>query len=220
MTTDEIRARDCWLLDLDGTLVDSSEGVIRAFHSAQAAFGEAPADPQAIAATIGYPLRDTIHTYSSIPYDDFFPHFRQEAMTSMHLHSRLLPGAAEFLKTLAAQGKRICLVTSKLSDNAARILEHLGVGGYFELMVGHECCTKKKPDPEPILFALNKLGADPDDAVMVGDTINDIESAHAARVPVVAVASGFDPPEKLRAADLVLDSTAALLTLVRNGGTR
>jgi len=217
MTDDTILNRPCWLIDLDGTLVDSSAGVIRAFHAAQRAFGEPLADPEAITATIGYPLRETIARYSQIPYDDFFPPFRDEAMASMHLHSRLLPGALDLLKTLTARGVRICLVTSKRSDNARRILNHLGVESYIAAIVGHECCEKNKPDPEPIQVALRELTAAPGDAVMVGDTRNDIEAARAAGVPVVAVAGGFDPPERLRDADLFLDSTLALTRRLQNG---
>ena len=76
----EILTRPAWLFDLDGTLVDSSEGVIRAFHAAQLAFDEPPADGESIRSSIGYPLTATIARLSHIPYERFFPKFREQAM--------------------------------------------------------------------------------------------------------------------------------------------
>jgi phosphoglycolate phosphatase len=213
----ELLARRVWLLDLDGTLVDSSDGVVRAFHAAQSAHGEPPADVERIRRAIGYPFAETVATLSLVPFDEFFPHFRREAMATMHLHSRLLPGARELLERLRRSGRVCALVTSKRSDNAGRILAHLGVDSYFATIVGDESVARPKPDPGPVLAALERLGAAPEEALMVGDTQNDIRAARAAGVPVIALAGGVDPPEDLIDADLCLPGAEALAALLRPG---
>lgn len=210
----ELLKRSAWLLDLDGTLVDSSAGVILAFHAAQRAFGEAPADEEQIRSSIGYPLTRTVARLSRIPFDLFFPNFRAEAMTSMHLVSRLLPGARELLEHLARASSKVALVTSKRTDNARRILSHLEVESFFAAVVGSESVVHPKPHPEPLLLAIERLGALPVDAIMVGDTENDILAARAAGVPVIALTGGIDPPDRLADADLQAAGPGGLLNLL------
>ena len=210
----DLLRRTAWLLDLDGTLVDSSPGVIRAFHVAQSAFDEAPADPERIRRAIGYPLPATVAELSRVSYEQFFPRFRAEAMESMHHLSRLLPGARELLEYLVRESRKLALVTSKQSDNARRILTHLGVEECFAAVIGSESVGRPKPDPEPVLLAMKLLGVAVAEAVMVGDTENDILAARAAGIPVIALTGGFDPPSRLNGADLIVAGPGGLLDLL------
>jgi 2-phosphoglycolate phosphatase len=214
----ELLTRCAWLLDLDGTLVDSSPGVIRAFHVAQAAFGEPPADPERIRRAIGYPFAQTVAELSRVSYELFFPRFRAEAMESMHHLSRLLPGARDLLEHLARASRKLALVTSKQSDNARRILAHLQVEECFDEVIGSESVTQPKPHPEPIQIAMKRLGVLPSDSVMVGDTENDVRAARSAGIPVIALAGGFDPAERLLGADLCLFGPRGLLDLLTKAG--
>ena len=210
--------RSCWLFDLDGTLVDSSAGVIRAFHRAQAEFGEAPADATAIRSRIGYPFEQTVARLSAIPFSDFLTAFRREAMANMHTDSFLLPGVRQLLHMLELRGHRLAVVTSKRRDNAQQILTHLGVSDCFEVIVGADSAARIKPDPAPIIAALTALGATLQETLMVGDTRNDIEAARAAEIPVIAVASGVDPGDRLADADeCVADAASLLKRLVAAG---
>jgi len=215
----ELLTRPTWLFDLDGTLVDSSAGVVRAFHAAQAAFDESPAEAERIRNSIGYPLTATVARLSRVPYERFYPVFLEEAMSSMHHLSALLPGARELLECLAGDGKLLALVTSKQSDNARRILSHLGVEHHFAAVVGSESVSRPKPDPEPVRFALTQLRATPAEALMVGDTQNDIRAAHAAHVPTIAVTGGVDSAPRLAAAELVVAGPGGLLELLRGGAS-
>lgn len=215
----DLLTRTAWLLDLDGTLVDSSPGVIRAFHAAQLAFDEPPADPERIRRAIGYPLPATVAELSRVSYEKFFPEFRAEAMQSMHSLSRLLPGARELLDHLVRKSRQLALVTSKQTDNARRILAHLGVEHFFATVIGSESVGRPKPDPEPVLLAMERLGVSTTSAVMVGDTENDIRAARAAKIPVIALTGGFDPPSRLRGADLIAAGPRGLLDLLVGGAS-
>jgi phosphoglycolate phosphatase len=208
--TSDILGRTNWLFDLDGTLIDSSTAVVRAFHVAQTHFGEPPADAEMIRARIGYPLRETVANLTDIEFDPFLVAFRQEAMRTMHLDTVFLLGVADLLATLKALGRVCAVVTSKGRANAKFLLEHLGVAGSFATVVGEDCTPFTKPHPAPIHEAIVRLGASTDTVVMIGDTRNDIEAARQAGVPVIALCSGYDKPELLSDADLVLVDAAEL----------
>jgi phosphoglycolate phosphatase len=153
---------------------------------------------------------------SAIPYAKFLPLFRREAESSMHLDTRLLPGAAELLKALHRSGKRLALITSKNAAGARRILEHLGIDREFHEVFGDNDRGRVKPDPEPIRIALRTSGLRPQETVMVGDTRADIEAARGAGVAVIAVGSGFEPLANLADADLQVANARALLELLQS----
>jgi phosphoglycolate phosphatase len=209
-TADVLLKRTTWLFDLDGTLIDSSAAVVRAFHVAQDHFGEGPADAAMIESRIGYPLRETVARLTQIDFEPFLAAFRQEAMRSMHRDTVLLDGVIDLLLTLNKRGCVCAVVTSKGRANALFLLEHLGVAAHFATVVGEDCTPHTKPDPAPIHEAIRRLGASADTVIMVGDTRNDIEAAHQAGVPVIALASGYDDVELLSDADLVLADAVEL----------
>lgn len=211
-----VTKRPGWLVDLDGTLIDSSEGVIRAFHKAQVTFGEKPAEPSAIRARIGYPLHETVAALSGVAVTDFVPVFRGEALASMHLYSRVLPGAVDFLAWLAARNRRAAVVTSKRRDVALQVLKHLGLADCFREVVGSDCTPEVKPHPAPVLLAARRLSLDLSQVVMVGDTQNDVRAARSAGVPVIALASGHDARSLLTGADLLFDDLPALLSHLKS----
>jgi phosphoglycolate phosphatase len=210
----EILRRPGWFFDLDGTLVDSSDGVVRAFHKAQSEFGEAPAAAAQIRAAIGYPLSDTVSRLTQIGYDEFLPVFRREAMATMHLDSRLLPGVDALLKLLRDLGKRLVLVTSKQREGAVVILEHLGVAHYFQAFIGDGDAGRSKPDPAPVRAALAAAGLPQHEGLMVGDTRVDIAAGHAAGLPVIGIGSGFESAALLAEADLFVPDATTLRGLI------
>jgi phosphoglycolate phosphatase len=209
-----ILTRSGWLFDLDGTLVDSSAAVVRAFHKAQSEFGETPAAAAQIRAAIGYPLSETVAQLTQIDYEAFLVAFRREAAATMHLDSRLLPGVDSLLPMLHDLGKQMVLVTSKRRDIAIRILEHLAVARYFRAFVGDGDVARSKPDPAPVRAGLEAAGVAPGDAVMVGDTRVDIAAGHAAGLPVIGIGSGFESPARLDEADLFVPDARTLRELI------
>jgi len=202
--------KSAWLFDLDGTLIDSSAGVVRAFHFAQGTFGESPADEWAIKKTIGYPLQQAVRDLTSIPFDQFILQFRKEAMATMHTDARLLPGVLALLAAIREQGRVVALVTAKRGDNARRILNHLNVADFFGAIVGDDNAARGKPDAAPVFAALNLLKVTAADAVFIGDTRIDIQCGRASGVPVIALGSGYETEEDLAEADLFVADAPAL----------
>ena len=210
----ELLGRRGWLFDLDGTLIDSSEGVVLAFHTAQRALGEPPAEPEAIKRRIGYPLSETISALSRLPVEPFLKEFRAEALRSMARHSALLPGAWELLSALERRGRVLGVVTSKRRDVAWGILERLSILGFFQTVVGADSAPAIKPSPEPVKEAARRLGLPGEELLMVGDTRNDLEAAAGAGIPVIALSSGVDPASGLSGAQLLLADALELKGLV------
>lgn len=206
--------REGWLFDLDGTLIDSSQGVIRAFHVAQETLGQPPADPEEIRNRIGYPLADTVARLTGLPLEPFLQHFRAEALRSMAALSSLLPDARELLIALEQRDRMLGVVTSKRRDVACAVLDRLSILMHFRTVVGSDCAARMKPHPDPVLLALDKLGLRQEQAIMVGDTTNDVKAARSSGVPVIALVGGIDPPEVLGDADMLLSGAPELLKLV------
>jgi pyrophosphatase PpaX len=104
------------------------------------------------------------------------------------------------IEELARRGKRLALVTSKLTKTAARGLTVAGIANAFELIVSAEDVERGKQDPEPVLLSLSKLGVAAADAVFVGDSPHDIHSGNGAGVKTAAATWGPFPRTTLDAA--------------------
>jgi pyrophosphatase PpaX len=110
---------------------------------------------------------------------------------------RAFPGVPELLDALAARGVRMAVVTSKLEPSARRSLDFLGLTRHFELVVGLEATVRHKPDPAPVLHAIGRLGARPEEAAFVGDSPHDVVAGNAAGVATVAALWGPFSREEL-----------------------
>ena len=110
------------------------------------------------------------------------------------------PGVPALLDSLSGRGVRMAVVTSKLEPSARRSLDFLGLSRHFELVVGLEATEKHKPDPAPVRYAVERLGARPDEAAFVGDSPHDVLAGNAAGVATVAALWGpFGREELARA---------------------
>jgi len=110
-----------------------------------------------------------------------------------------LPGLMEFLESAKGRGSSTGLVTNAPRENVAAVLAALGLEDFFDAVVPAEEVRAAKPDPEPYLTALEKLGAEPGEALAFEDSLSGIRSAVDAGVPTVGIASTQEP-EKLREA--------------------
>ena len=102
-------------------------------------------------------------------------------------------GVVEEIRRMKDVGKRLGVVTSKLRDGAMRGLRISGLDDVFDIIIGCDDVTNAKPHPEPVLKAVDELGAKAAETVFVGDSRHDMESGRAAHVQTAAVLWGpFD----------------------------
>ncbi|HEY0381658.1 MAG TPA: HAD family hydrolase [Candidatus Elarobacter sp.] len=119
-------------------------------------------------------------------------------------------GARELLEAVRARGARVVVATSAKKSELDGLLARGDLGPLVDVAATGDDAQDSKPDPDIIGAALKKAGIAAADAVMVGDTEYDVEAAHRAGVPCVALLCGGNDPATLRGADAVYEDPAEL----------
>ncbi|MGH7714103.1 MAG: HAD family hydrolase [Gemmatimonadaceae bacterium] len=172
------------LFDLDGTLIDSVELIV---SSARYAFadrdGRRPTDAEWLTG-LGTPLITQFREWARDQEEvaRLVVRYREYQLAHHDILTRPYEGMREALDELRAQGHQTAIVTSKLNALAKRGLGCTGIADCFACIVGCDDTTKHKPDPEPVLVALTKLGVEPSRAAFVGDSPFDMAAGNAAGV--------------------------------------
>ncbi len=128
-------------------------------------------------------------------------------------HTALYPGVAEALRRLRDRGAALAVVSNKPQLHSDKILAGLGVRPCFQAVVGGDALAVTKPDPAPLLLALEMLRGRPETALMVGDSANDLLAGRKAGCRTAAVAYGLNDVNRLLRyqPDLVLNDLRELL---------
>lgn len=190
------------LFDLDGTLVDSVPDIAVAVDRLLADLGREPAGEARVRYWVGNGGRMLVRRalafdVAGVADDDpllpqamdiFFAHYHETNGRA----SRLYPGVAEALDAFAARGLPMATITNKPHRYIEPLYAQLGILHHFPVLIGGDTLAVKKPDPAPLHHACALLGVTPAEALMVGDSHNDIEAARAAGCPVVAVDYGYN----------------------------
>jgi 2-phosphoglycolate phosphatase len=192
------------LFDLDGTLIDSGQDLIASVRYALASVfpGREPPDGEDILVQVGKPL-EVIVRELGYPTDDadvrrFVDMYRAHYAERFNEHTKPYPDVEELLEQLRAAGVKLALVTTKHQAQADFTVKALGLARHFDYVHGWLEGREHKPHPEPVLTTLGRLGVQPGEAIMVGDSELDIEAARAAGVDTCAVTYGFRPAWFLR----------------------
>jgi pyrophosphatase PpaX len=180
-----------WLFDFDGTLVDSENLILASFrHATDAVLGATPSD-DVLRAGIGLTLEQQSHDLAGDRAQELFDVYVEH---NRAFHSELLrtfDGVPEMILRLRRRGARLGVVTAKIRPTMELGFEHVPLErDWFEVLVAKEDTRLHKPHPEPLLLALELMGAAAEDAVFVGDSPFDIRAAHAAGVTAAAAAWG------------------------------
>lgn len=125
-------------------------------------------------------------------------------------------GLDRVLSQLESAGVRLAVATSKAHVFATRILEHFGLAGHFEHIVGPELDGTLRHKHEVVAEALRRLGVGPQGAVLIGDRSHDVEGAAANGLPCIGVTWGYGSREELTTAGAiaVVDTPEELLSLL------
>jgi len=212
------------LFDLDGTLVDSAPDLACCIDRMLVALGREPASEARVRPWIGNGAERLVRRAlgggaEGEPGADLFQRafdLFSRFYVKQTDRSRLYPGARDTLERLGAAGVRLGCVTNKRTRFTTPLLKALGVEMHFDIVVCGDTLEQKKPHPAPLLHAAGTLGVPPQEALMVGDSANDIAAARAAAMPVAAVTYGYNHDGDIREAgpDYLLDNLTELCTLV------
>jgi pyrophosphatase PpaX len=191
------------LFDLDGTLADTTELILRCYrHTMRIHLGEAPPDERWMAG-MGTPLREQLKDFARDPEEaarmaETYSGYQRAIHDGM---VKPFPGAVEVVHAFKAAGAAVGVVTSRRTTMAQRTLDRAGLAGAMDVLVGADDVVKAKPDPEPVLLALDRLGLAGEEArtLFVGDSPFDIRAGRAAGTRTAAALWGPFPHEALRA---------------------
>lgn len=182
------------IFDLDGTLIDSVPDIHASANRAFAPHGESfsRAEVQGFVGRGAPNLISRLAQSRGMPgagaaFDDLLARFL-EIYEQSHALTALYPGVPAALDDLARTGARLGVCTNKPIGPTRSVLAHFGLG-CFGAVVGGDSLAVKKPDPAPLLHALDLLGGGP--VIFVGDSEVDAETAQAARVPFLLFTEGY-----------------------------
>ncbi|HCP44792.1 MAG TPA: HAD family hydrolase [Deltaproteobacteria bacterium] len=195
------------VFDLDGTVVDSTRALLAAHKTAWASLNLPCPPKETILDLIGLPLLHTMRTLD--PHQD--PEALAEAYSLAYVkiaprYERLFDGMSELL----ARPFRAAVATGKSQRGADRVVNQLGLGDRFEVVLGGDSVPRPKPNPDLLHAIMRETDTGPEDLVMIGDTTYDLEMAHAAGVKAIGVSWGHHSAERLQTWAPVVDSVEEL----------
>lgn len=220
MTSLDPAAIEAILFDLDGTLIDTDDQMVRSLARYLAPLARFfPLAPTALARRLVMwaetPGNALMTFFDMLGLDDNIFAIGDTLRRWRGLHSRqdlpLIPGADRVLHALSRH-YRLAIVTVRGRRDVDAFLGQHNLVHLFDLAVTRESTRRLKPHPAPIRFAAEKLGLPPCRCAMVGDTTTDVRSARAANTWAVAVLSGFGQQDELEraGAHVVLESVAQM----------
>lgn len=198
------------VFDLDGTLIDSAADLCAALNRLLADEGLRPLSVGEVVPMIGDGAGKLVErglaaaggkpSHAALPglTRRFLAHYEPHAAEA----TRALPGVAEALEALMAQGIALGICTNKPEQATRAILSALDLERHFGAVIGGDSVPgARKPDPPMVVAVLDRLGVLPHEAVMVGDSGDDVAAARAAGLPVLLRAGGYTavPAEDLGA---------------------
>jgi len=205
------------LVDLDGTLLDTAPDIAAAANATLAELGLERLAAGEVRDFIGKGIAELVRrclvaARGTPPAESLY----EEALARFALHYERLngssstpyPGAEQGLAAMKARGLRLACVTNKASRYTDPLLASSGLVSYFDEVVTSDRVGKRKPDPEPFLFACRALGVSPPEATVIGDSANDAAGGRAAGCRVLLVPYGYREGQDVRGieCDGIVDS--------------
>jgi pyrophosphatase PpaX len=203
------------LFDLDGTVIDSGAIILASMrHAAETVVGGEWTDAELMKAVGGPGLEAQMVELDPHRVDELVRVYRAH---NEPLHDTLecCAGMDVALAELKERGHRLGIVTAKRRSTVELAFARVPIEHLFETVVGGDETAEHKPSPEPLLLALERLGASPGETAYVGDSPFEMEAAKAAGVAAIGVSWGrIHTADKLTHADTVVHTADELLNVV------
>jgi phosphoglycolate phosphatase len=187
------------VFDLDGTLVDTAPDLMSSLnHTLETARLDAVSEPS-FRQFVGNGGRVMIERafaaqnkeLSTSELDRLLKVFLEHYTANIPGRSQPFPGVTGTIERFEAEGYLLAICTNKYEANSLSLIEALGLSRHFSANCGQDTFPFRKPDPRHLTETILKAGGDPRNAIMVGDSRTDIDTAKAAGIPVIAVDFGY-----------------------------
>ena len=208
------------ILDVDGTLVDSNDAHARAWVEALAQAG-IPVEYEKVRRLIGMGgdklMPEAAGLEEDSPVGKKIGESRSEIFKTKFLpRLKPFPQVEELLARMKDEGLRLVVASSAKEDELKELLKIAGATQFIEEKTSSSDADNSKPDPDIVQAALDELGLERDEVIMIGDTPYDVEAAARAGIKTIAFRSGGWNDEGLRGAIAVYDAAADLLARYRS----
>jgi pyrophosphatase PpaX len=191
------------VFDLDGTLIDTIPLIVASHRHALWEVLGVELPESELRAGIGRPLLEQMTVFDPLRAEELYASYRRFNHANTEALLGIFDGLDEALRALAAAGARIGVATSKSRDAVDLALRIRPLAVELDVIVTIDDTDRHKPDPEPLLLAISRLGADPAGAAYVGDATVDMAAALAAGCAPIGVAWGAADEEALLAAGAI-----------------
>jgi phosphoglycolate phosphatase len=191
------------LFDLDGTLADTLPQLAKAACTACEACGITPPSYEAARTYVGNGVwmllercimgrRDIVQgTADKALLQRTREAFNKAYLAGLSRDYEVFPGVREGLAAFRNAGIKLGVCSNKPQMFAVPLLGHMGLAPLFDFILGGEVISRRKPDPAPVLYACGRLGAWPSEAMMVGDSENDVLGGQNAGMPSAFLTYGY-----------------------------
>jgi phosphoglycolate phosphatase len=213
------------IFDLDGTLADTAPDLLAATNAVLSARGRPRLDLEHLRHMVGFGagalITQAMEASGAPVTPDEMPPLIEIFLNYYRAHiadgTRLFPGVTETLTQLKAAGAGLGVLTNKPQELTDLLLPRLDLAGIFAAVYGAGRKPYTKPDPRIFQDVVADITGGP--AVMIGDSITDLNTARAAGAPCILMSYGFTPvPARELGADVVLDNFAQLPDALRDLG--
>ena len=205
------------LFDLDGTLVDSGEGILKCAALALETLQKPMPTPEEMRTFVGPPLIDSFMRFgcTAEEAEEAVRIYRSRYTVTGKYEGFVYPGIEALLQQLRADGCRLFVATSKPETTAIDVLTKFGLAPYFERIIGATFDRSRSTKSEVIAYLLETVG-DVSHALMVGDTAFDVVGAAAHQLPTAAVTWGYGNVQEMTdaGAACIVDTTDALYRFI------
>lgn len=176
------------LFDLDGTILNTNELIIESFLYVLGEKFPGKYSRETVIPFLGPPLFETFNGIDSALTETLTASYHK---WNLEKHDQMVApfdGVVETLQQLKNEGYKLAIVSTKRREMIERGLQLMECETLFDTIVGFDDVTYTKPDPEPIQIALQRIDANKEDALMIGDNFHDIVGGQRAGVDTAAVA--------------------------------
>ncbi len=220
-----IRRPEMILIDVDGTLVDSVPDLAFCVDRMMTQLGRSPWGEERVRDWVGNGVERLVKRAllgqlkgepAEAEFARAYPMFIELYAENTSKRSVLYPGVRAGVDMLKSAGYKLGCVTNKAAQFTEPLLKNLGLYNDFSIIVSGDTLPQKKPDPAPLLHAAEFFGCDPDNALMVGDSVSDVAAARAAGFQIVCMNYGYNHGVDIREAgpDAVIESLEEIYPLL------
>jgi phosphoglycolate phosphatase len=214
------------MIDLDGTLLNTADDLALSANLMLKDLGMPEQSTATICSYIGKGIQKLVKRTLTgqldgepdpVLFNKALPIYEKHYAAHLSLNTRPYPGVVEGVQAMRQAGYRLACITNKAEAFTLPLLRSTGLHDQFEIVLSGDSLPRKKPDPMPLLHICSHFGAQPHEALLIGDSLNDAIAARAAGCHVFCVPYGYNEGRNVYEldCDAIVDSLADACQLLK-----